>query len=109
MDFPEWLTDGYVDKVRAFLSRNRMVVSLDDSLASRDVAFTLPYVDPRQLLFSPSIYVEDIYRDAVLVKIYEVPVTSLTRSLLYRLLLAYSSAKLSCSDAFIEKLSEVKV
>lgn len=104
MDVPEWLTDEYVLRVRTFLSGSRILLVKRSQQSYRDIVYTLPEVDPYQLINSPGWDIADVYRDAVLVKLLGVRVNSLTRGSLWSLFRAYLDAKRSVANDFLEEL-----
>lgn len=62
-------SEDYLVRVKAFLTANRIQFVSDATLASQHYINTLPFVDPRSLIFAPSIDVEDVARDAILLKL----------------------------------------
>ncbi len=104
MNVPEWLTDEYVLRVRTFLSGSRILLVRRPQQLHRDIVYTLPEVDPYQLLNSPGWDIADVYRDAVLAKFLGVRSDRLSRDALWSLFRAYLSAKRSVADDFLEEL-----
>lgn len=104
---PDYLTPEYVARVHAFMVSNRIQFVDDDELAGKYFVYTLPYVDPRSLIFAPSVDVEDVFRDGILLKL--AGITSPTVEDLQRVHEAYVRAKLSVAEDFVLAfLKEVK-
>jgi len=104
----DYVSEDYLARVRAFLAVNRVQFVDDAVRARRYFVYTLPWVDPRSLIFAPSVDVEDVPRDALLLKLAGYRL-NFTVSDLQKVHSAYMDAKLSVSDDFVVKfLREVK-
>jgi len=97
----------YLDRVVAFIKANRIQFVDDDDRASKHYLNTLPWVDPRSLIFAPSVEFEDVARDAILLKL--AGISEPTEEDLARVQSAFMRAKMRVSREFVvELLKEVR-
>lgn len=94
--------DPYFAKVLAFIEANRLQLVDDDKRASLTPFNAVPWVDPRSLIFSPSSDVDDVVRDAILLKLANIK--DPTPEDLARLKEIYVRIKLDLAEELVKRL-----